>query len=189
MINGLIEVTIIRQVERREVMSHFIPIEREKMGMTPKDCSAMSTEELEDEVRNLCFSRGAIPFGIYLVGRRDDPRNKLIVQWVLGTIPVQELYSCGVNPLTTDPILRGCNWNLSAACSNLPCLQISKSMDETKEIIVTIKQVTPGKKGRFEVIDGFHRAMALIRLGRKEVRSYIGLHKEDCMSASVGQKI
>jgi len=182
-------VTVIRQVDRREVMSHFIPIEREKMKMPLIDCSVMSTEELEDEVRNLCFSRGAIPFGIYLVGTVNDCRNKRIVKWILGAIPVQELYSCGVNPLTTDPILKGCNWNLSAACSNLPCPQMSKAMDETKEIIVTIKQNTPEKKGRFEVIDGFHRAMALIREGRKEVRSYIGLHKEDSKSASVGQII
>ena len=177
------EVTIVRLVDRREVMSHFIPIEREKMKKPLIDCSVMSTEELEDEVRNLCFSRGAIPFGIYLVGRRDDPRNKLIVQWVLGTIPVQELYSCGVNPLTTDPIFKGCNWNLSAACSNLPCPQMSKAMDETKEIIVTIKQEKQGKNGRFEVIDGFHRAMAMIQEGRKQIHSYIGLHKNDSLLA------
>lgn len=180
------EVTIIRQVDRREVMSHFIPIEREKMEMHPVDCSAMSTEELEDEVRTLCFSRGAIPFGIYLVGYGNDHPNNLIVRWVFGAIPVHELYSCGVNN-STDAILRKCNWNLLAARPQMPLSQMSKSIDGTKETIVTIKQHTPVKNGRFEVIDGFHRAMAMIQEGRKQIHSYIGLHKNDGFLIQEGQ--
>jgi len=177
------EVTKISLVDRSEVMCYFIPIEREKMKMLPVDCSTMSIDDLEKEIQALCFPKGeSKPIGIYLVGKDDDRRNEQISQWVLGAIPVHELYSCAVNP-PTDAILKGCNWNLSAACLKLPCPQMSKAIDETKEIIVTIKQEKQGKNGRFEVIDGFHRAMAMIQEGRKQIHSYIGLHKNDSLLA------
>ena len=147
------------------------------MKMLPVDCSTMSIDDLEKEIQSLCFTRGVSkPIGIYLVGRDDDRRNEKIVQWVFGSILVQGLYSRGVNE-SINKILKKHSWSLFAASTEIPCSRPSDKLDEKKEIIVTIKQNKPG----FEIVDGFHRALAMIREGRTQILSFIGLHEEDSL--------
>lgn len=163
-----------RHVDRREVLIHFIAIEE---GKRPANYEMKSTKELEDIVTRQCYGKGTNPFGIYLVGKESDWRNKDIGEWVLALLPSEELYSCGVDN-KWNPCLKKNKGNLLAvviACPDLLHADKQPDLSEISEIIVTVKQIKSEKIGQFEVIDGFHRAIRQIDDGKKLLRSYVGL--------------
>jgi hypothetical protein len=166
-----------RYVHRREVLIYFIAVEEHK---SIQDYTDKSDKELEETVKRLSFTHGTNPFGIYLVGTNCDRRNELIDRWVLGLIPTKAVYSCGVDD-KWNPFLTKNRGNLEAMVTshqNLPPLLSIDGLSPLEKTIVTIKQTTAGKDGEFEVIDGFHRAVAQIRCGYDSLRSYVGVLRE-----------
>ena len=173
-----------RHVPPREVMIHFCTIEHEKEksdeGASPPDYSSMSDEHLEEAVRRFCFrGQEEKPIGVYLVGKG----RQQIAEWVLATIPIEELYTRGVD-CCWNALLEKNNWNLAAIvnrCGNILCIRDTENLNEVLCVIVAVKRLDPGRYGKFEVIDGFNRAIALIQSGRKEIDSYVGILRDDAM--------
>jgi hypothetical protein len=120
------------------------------------------------------------PTAVWTIGRGGDRRCDYVRLWVRAVdVPLGAFYSNGVNQ-RIDPDLRRLGGKIAAFAplahlfpSEFPRLDtVPPDKDDARTVIGVVSQ-TDFVAGRIELIDGFHRAVSLIRQGVGSVPTYL----------------
>lgn len=96
-------------------------------------------------------------------------------RWTKEIVPLDSLFTCGINP-KMQAHLESVRWNIAAFAqgpsSHYPEFEYDLPPSELRTLI-GVRQLKSGKKGSIQLIDGAHRAVALIRNGVMKSPCYI----------------
>ena len=149
-----------------------------------RDCLARPNEELPEWFRSYLEAVGDTgnPTAVWTIGRGGDRRCDHVYLWVRAVeVPLGAFYSNGVNQ-RIDPDLRRLGGSIAAFApsahlfpSEFPRLDTVPPDDEDARTLIGVLSKADFVTGRIELIDGFHRAVSLVRQGVGSVSAYLAL--------------
>jgi len=173
-------------LEVADVLRHFFGME-----MT-RDCYAKQRQALEQWLR-LDDEEFLSKMSQFHRDRKDDnpaldwtvgSRKSRIASWTQAHIPLGAAYSCGISSSMRHD-LDLVKWNLQRflSCgfaSKYPEFRL-KTVPETVELrtVIAIRRDREGRDGRFQVIDGAHRIVAMLAHGISECPAYVAQLKSE----------
>ena len=178
---------ISQNITKEEVLKYFLKLEATKNSFYSKELykiSQLSGNNLLFKVREYAASRkDTNPALIWLGGYNHDRRDKTISHWIYTSISIDLIYTCGINDQINSFLCKDkIQWNIMKLCKQLFSIgrkglnkRYSIDISAGNRIILGIAHRTEGKLGQIELIDGFHRLIALINDGATIVDAYIGI--------------
>jgi hypothetical protein len=133
----------------------------------------------DDELFRLTrrFANGRLdtnPFFAYTVGTRNDDQSGRVQNWTKERVNCANLFTNDISPVMSAALdrVRGnlCAFALRFASKYPEFKPLSMPLDGCVLIVVAHRR--PNKDGKFEVIDGAHRGVALCQAQVKEVDAY-----------------
>ena len=116
------------------------------------------------------------PVLTYTIGTKNNQHHKSVVKWEEREVPLDEIFTCGINPCMRDD-LNDVAWKLAAFARKHACKYQEFRLDEIppveKRRAISVQHEVAGKVGRFEILDGVHRCVALTVNGFSTVRAFV----------------
>lgn len=169
-------------VTMRAVLTQFLTAEAAKAEHAEALRELDSWTELPDEiffqrVREFAKSRCDVnPVLTYTIGTLANRHHERVLGWRLETIPLAELYTCG---LTTDlqHDLNAVHGNLVAFAQQHAAKYAEFRLYETPALelqrVIAVQHRTKRCKGTIQLLDGAHRVVALAVQGATTITGYV----------------
>lgn len=175
----------IRESDTNEVLRHFICIEATRSKYANKRDDMINWTRLSDtdfiqKVRNFEKKRSdENPAILWTIGtEKDCKRPQKVRRWILANINLGCLYTCGINSKMKSDldsvkgnlkcfVNRGYTNKYDEFCTN------RVPTDEELKVIVGIAHDTDDRDGKIEIVDGAHRAIAMLANGIEYSQAHI----------------
>jgi hypothetical protein len=170
-------------VLKAEVVRHFLRLEARREEYRDRMKDILSWCELPDEQllkRTRAFAderNDTNPALAYTVGTPKADFSSRIVLWKRGRICCSEAYTCGISPAMSrdiDAVAGNVCEFASRFATNYVEFRDARLPQGEAAVIIAVAQTKQGKNGKYELIDGVHRLVALCRCGVEAVEGYIG---------------
>lgn len=170
-------------VTMRAVLRQFLADEAAKTEYAAALSDLDSWTELPDEafirqVQEFAKSRYDVnPVLTYTIGTLANRHHERVLGWRLETIPLAELYTCG---LTTDlqHDLDAVQGNLVAFAQQHAAKYAEFRLTETPALelqrVIAVRHRTKRCRGTIQLLDGAHRVVALAVQGATTITGYVG---------------
>ena len=169
-----------------EVLKHFIRIEATRSKYVDKREEMMgwicldNPDEFIQEVRNFEKTRkDENPAILWTIGTEKDPvRPHKIRRWILAKVDLRSLYTLRINS-KINPHLDLVNGNLERFVRRgYPAehdeFHTSHVPTNEKRVVIGIAHFKENRDGEIEIVDGCHRAIAMLT---NEIRVFPSLHR------------
>lgn len=173
-----------REVELEEVLRCFLRAEanRSKFACKKEELlkwCELSKAELRQKVREWAHGRDdKNPLLVWTVGISEDKHYEKIDQWGLAQVPLMEIFSSGINEAMKD--------DLDAVKGNVldfvekfagKYAEFNNQLAAENDLgpLAVIAHEKVDRRGKLELIDGVHRAVAMIRGGKEWTSCYVGI--------------
>lgn len=149
-----------------------------------RECLVQPNEALPEQFRSYLEAVKDIgnPTAVWTIGRGGDRRCDDVRLWIkVAQVPLGALYSKGVNE-KVDPYLQRFGGNIASFAPSADLIRcefphldaVPPDKGDARTLIGVVSH-TDFVVGRVELIDGFHRAVSLIRQGAGSVPAYLAL--------------
>jgi hypothetical protein len=173
--------TVIREASVCEVLKHFIRTERTRQhyAYLSKELAAwldIDGQQFLARMRAFADERDDInPTLTWTVGTRGNKHHERVLRWVLAQLRLAALYSCGINDAMKDD-LDAVSGNLAAFVARAdkhPEFQLGAVPDGDLRIVIAVAGAQASRDGTIEVVDGAHRAVAMLAIGITETTAFL----------------
>jgi hypothetical protein len=173
---------LIRTASMREVVEHFVTVESTRAKYAGLREQLHTWRDLDDttlfaRIRDLADTRDDVnPTLTWTIGTGGNNHHERVERWVLAEVRLNSLFSCGINEATRADLesVQG-NLALFAPLSTkYPEFQSTAVQDGERRPIIVVAHVLSGRAGTIEVIDGVHRAVAMVRNGIVNTSAFLG---------------
>jgi hypothetical protein len=165
----------------RDVLTHFLRAEMTRPTYVAR-CEEMNAwMALDDEkflqhVRELSAGRSDVnPVLTWTVGTRENKHHQRVDHWLLAKVPLRSLYSCGINQTVEDDLNAGQGnlFKFADVASKYPEFRTNSVPQGELATIIGVAHPCAGKVGSVEVLDGVHRAVAMVKKGIAETHAFL----------------
>lgn len=169
----------------REVLEYFLELEATKPAYASRRLEFEAWKKLDDDSFFSLVKRfgneqeGLNPLLTWTVGTQKTlfhNYNKRVSSWCEGIVPLEQVYTMGINQSMKGDLSLS-SWNLErftrSHAQKYEEFQLQRHPGRSSIRIVVVKHRKIGKIGEYEIIDGAHRAIAMIHQGVRETPAYI----------------
>jgi hypothetical protein len=169
------------EISMRKVLEHFLRVESNAPKYAARKAEfehwiSKSNWEFFQHVRVFADSRDDVhPLLTWTVGTRDNKHHERVRRWISARVRLGRLYSCAISD-EVKADLDECRGNLtlfSDRAWKYPEFRMDTVPQGDLAIIVAISHTVPSRSGTEEVVDGVHRAVAMIANGVEDTWAYI----------------
>ena len=176
---------IIRECKVAEVLRHFICMEADRPKYADMRHKMLGWLKLSDrrlirKVRKFEKTRDDDnPTLGWTIGTRANSNYRGVSHWVLASISLADLYTCGINPKMKGD-LDSVNGNLkrfvdAGYATKYPEFRLDSIPSEGKaRTLIGIARSESNRDGNIELIDGAHRVVPMLANGIMSSDAYIG---------------
>lgn len=149
---------------------HFLDLLQRIRGL-PGEQSRRRVREFAEKTKN------GSPIFPWTVGINNDERWKNVRRWIYTDVELNQLYTCGINPSTMKESLTKVHGYLvkftRCFAHNFPEFRLDQIPPEKLRTIFGVKRRDNNKDGSIELIDGAHRAVAMLHNNIVESKGFI----------------
>ena len=172
----------IKDASTADVVRHFLRMEASRESIRRQWPESVEWIKLPDEellitAREFALEREENPALAWTVGTADNSFYKMVKAWSLSEIRLDELYTCGVRK-NMEPDLNAVAGNLkrffdTGRANSYPSDFEIRAAPVERQLLMCIDNSRDDKDGCLELIDGAHRAIAMIADGTETCRAYV----------------
>lgn len=173
--------------DKVKVLKHFIRVESTKNKYAERREELMGwihfpDIDVIDKVRDFEKQRcDESPIFVWTIGTEKNPtRHRKVKRWILARINLGSLYTCGINSeINAHLDMQDVNGNLKSFVlrgyvnEHREIRTDSAPTDKEFTTFIGIAHRTSGRDGEIEVLDGNHRAMAMLANGGERAEAFI----------------